>query len=76
MVWECVVCLLLLRFHQAEPFAVAEHSHDGVEAVEGGREWYAFVYVEHGAYQIHRQPQQPLLCPFVGQSPVGDDAQG
>ena len=59
MVWECVVCLLLLRFHQAEPFAVAEHCHDGVETVEGGREWYAFVNVEHGAYQIQRQ--RPIL---------------
>ena len=56
MVWEWGICLLLLCFHQADPFAVAEHSHNGVEAVEGGREWYAFVYVEHGAYQIHRQP--------------------
>ena len=59
MVWEWGICLLLLRFHQAEPFAVAEHSQDGVEAVEGGREWYAFVYVEHGAYQIHHQ--RPIL---------------
>lgn len=68
--------LLLLLLHETQPLAVAHYGHHGVEAVEAGREGNRLVEVEHRAHGVDHEPQQPLLGIFLGQGPVGDDAQG
>lgn len=57
-----------------EPLAVAQDSHDGVEAIEGRSKRDLLVDVEHSANQVNDKPQEPLLGILLGQCPQGDHA--
>ena len=65
----------MLLVHEAEPVAVAEDGHDGVETIKTGRERNLFVDIEATAHRIDYQPQEPLLDPLLRQCPHGHHAE-
>ena len=59
-----------------EPLAVAQHGHDGVEAIKGRGERDLLVDVKEGTHQINDEPQEPLLGILLSQCPQGNHASG